>query len=598
MGFYSIFNPDVIQDVTFFKSGIPAEYGNRISSVLDFTSNPGIPSKVEVLGNIGLISANLKADIPLLNEHANLFFSIRQTYLNLILSGIRKLGLISNHSVLKNSTYDFYDINAGLTLSINNKNKLYAGSYTGDDNFNMDASEIQLNAAMNWGNKMASLSWTHQFSTQCSMVNSLVGSTYDMSMHILQNEYDLSLYSHIRDYGLKNKTTFRTDKQLIKFGFECMHHLITPNSNTASADTQVLSIPKVYSYFALENSIFFSDEIKLGSKISMVAGIRGNLYLQLGPYETYLYDSSGNVQDTLNYTAGKVIQHYWDIEPRLSFRYLLAENLALKFSYNYNNQYIHLVSTSSVAFPTDFWIPSTKLIKPLSGNQWYAGIYKEFKPLALETSMEGYYKFTNNEIAFNNDWINLFNTSPTDANLIFGKGRSYGVEFLAKKTSGKFTGWIGYTLSKTEQSFPQIENGSWFPAKYDRTHNGTCVINYTLNPKWSFSTVFVYSTGTAYTPVIGRYLIAGNIINEYGNYNSARMPDYSCLDISATYVLVNKPEKSSKLIFSIYNVLNQQNPFFIYPQSTGNVMNYTIDVESKELSIFPILPSVSWQFTY
>ncbi len=598
LGFYSIFNTDAISDVSFIKAGIPAEYGNRISSVLDFNSKPGIPSTTEVMGNIGVISSHMKVTVPLSDGIGSIFLAFRQTYLNLLLSAMKEINLIGNHSILRNSRYDFYDLNGGVYMEFNHKNKLYAGLYQGEDDFDLNAPQIDLDAIMKWGNKIASLKWAHLISPDLIMENSFYSSGYDFQMNLSQNYNNFNLTSNIQDYGYKNKFSYFNNRNKIKAGLEIIHHSITPNSSTVSADTQQLNNVKIYSYYAYENSIFLSDEYTVTNKLSFVAGLRANIYFQVGPYLNYQYDSFGNITDTLEYPTGKIIQAYHGLEPRLSVRYLVGNDASIKFSYNYNNQYIHLVSTSSVAFPTDFWIPSTKDIEPLTGNQWAAGFYKNITHTFLETSLEVYYKNTYHQLEFKNDLFQLFNNTPTDENLIFGKGRSYGVELLIRRTSGRINGWIGYTLSKTMESFAQIEQGQWFPAKYDRTHNASCIINFALNKKWSFSTVFIYSTGSAYTPVVGRYLIAGNVINQYGSYNSARMPDYSRLDISATYVLSSSKLKSSRLIFSVYNVYDRQNPFFIYPQTTGNIFNFTLNVEPGEISIFPILPSVSWQFSF
>ena len=598
LGFYSIFNTDVIKDVTLIKSGIPAEYGNRISSVMDFNSRFEIPKKTVINGNLGFISARIAANVPLFHDKGCIFFAGRSTYINLLLSIMKKVNVISGNSILRKSGYNFYDLNGGIYLNLNKNNKLILSVYNGKDDFDIEADIISLNARMAWSNGIASLTWNHLFNNHFSMENRIVKSTYDYKMDFTQSQYTFHLTSNIRDIGLKNKLYFYSDHHKIKFGFEILTHRINPNSSLLSTENQVLTIPKQYQYNSLENSIYFSDEIKLSDQVSIVTGLRGNSFSPLGPYISYNRDSEGNVSDSTAYPSGKIVNTYFGFEPRLAFRYLLSEKNSIKLSYNFNNQYIHLVNASSVSFPTDFWIPSTKKIKPQRGSQISLGYYKNFDNNNFQTSIELYYKNLTNQMEFKNSIFHVFDNTPFDENLVFGKGRSYGAELLIKKTTGRITGWIGYTLSKTEKSFAEIENKHWFPAKYDRTHDASCVINFDFSNKWIFSTVFVFSTGSAYTPVVGRFFIENNIVNIYGRYNSARMPDYHRLDISATYIITKTEVKDSRIIFSIFNVYNRQNPFFIYPQAVGSIFPLTLSVHPEEVSIFPILPSVSWQFMF
>lgn len=598
LGFYSVFNTDVVKDVTLIKSGMPAEYGNRISSVIDFNTHADIPAKIKTFGNLGLISTRLGFTTPVLHSKGSMYVAMRKTYLNLLLSGMRETNIIKSNSILHKSGYDFYDINAGMTFNLNTKDKVYLTLYRGKDDFNLNANVINLHSNMNWGNNVGSLTWTHLFNSQLLMEHRIVISGYNYQMNFTQNQFLFNLTSDILDLGYKNKFSYFKGIHKFKAGIEIVRHRITPNSSRISTEDKQLVYPDLNHYYSYENSLYFSDELKITDHIALIGGLRVNAFLHVGPYFNYQYNEQGVILDTIHYTSNKIIKSYTGLEPRCALRYLLSDDASVKFSYDLNNQYIHLVNASSVTFPTDFWIPSTRLIQPQHGYQLAAGYYRNLPSKDIEFSLEMYYKHANHQLEFNNSIIRVFDNTPTDENLIFGVGRSYGTEVLIKKNSGSLSGWIGYTLSRSERKFNEIDHGRWFAAKYDRTHDFSCVINYNLNKRWCFSSVFVFATGTAYTPVNGRYFIEKNVINQYGAYNSARMPDYHRLDISATYIITKSDSKDSRLIFSVYNVYNRLNPFFIYPQASGNFENFTLNVDPKEVSIFPVLPSISWQFSF
>jgi hypothetical protein len=570
LGFYSVFNTDIINNVTMIKSGMPAEYGNRISSVLDFHTKSSIPEKLTINGNIGLISSGLNIDLPVLKQKGAFFLAGRKTYLNAFLEGFRKMGLIKHTSILYKSRYDFYDLNGSFVLKVSNKDRLMLSSYQGEDKFVLNSEVIDLHTDMNWGNRVASLSWNHTFSDHLYMENHLIYSNYGLQMELDQEQFQFQLHSKINDIGFKNGITYMLKNHKIRTGLALIRHNIVPNSSNARSDSLNYSFGTPNHYYSYETSVFLSDEFRISSNLSIIAGFRYNSFYHIGPFNDY------TSKDSTSYGKSDLVKNYNGPDFRLTARYLMSESASLKFSFNSNNQYVNLVNASSVSFPTDFWIPSSKLIKPI----------------------EVYYKVSSNQIEFNKGILNSVDNTPLDQNLIFGKGRAYGCELFIRKTSGKLNGWISYTISRTEKSFNDIENGRWFPAKYDRLHDVSVVTNYQYNAKWSFSLVFVYATGSAYTPVVGRYFIANNLLNQYGRYNSARMPAYHRLDIAATHILKKTDKTESRLIFSVYNVYNRHNPFFVYPEASGSLDKLSLTVEPKEVSIFPVLPSISWQFSF
>jgi outer membrane receptor for ferrienterochelin and colicin len=596
LGFYSVFNTDIVNEVTLIKSGMPAEFGNRISSVLEFSSKRTIPKQVSTTGNIGLISSKANVDIPLFDKHGALFLAARKTYLNSLLDVFRNAGLIKSSSILYKTGYDFYDLNGSLVLAPTKKDRIFLSTYKGDDWFVLNSNVIDLHANMDWGNQIASLSWNHFFHSNLYIDNYLTYSGYGLNMTLKMSQYNLDLQSGINDYGYKNRVTWVLNKHKLRTGLALIRHNIRPNSSSVASDSLTLNLGTTNLYKSYELSYYLSDEVNLTEKLGISAGLRFNSFYHVGPFTDYLLNSQGDISDTIHYRNGQVIKNYNAPEVRLSARYLLSSGMSLKLSFNTNNQYVHLVNVSNITFPTDFWIPSSRLIKPQTGNQWTVGVYKNF--LNLETSVEVYYKTFRNQIEFYKGIFNAANNTPLDENLIFGKGRAYGAELLVRKTIGKFTGWFGYTFSRTEKSFPAIEDGRWFPARYDRPHDVSVVVNYVFNQRWTFSAVFVFASGNTYTPIVGRYIVTNNVVNQYGSYNSARMPAYHRLDLSATCLLKKTDKFTSTLNFSVLNAYDRHNPFFIYPEATGDISKYTMKVEPKEVSIFPILPSVSWQFSF
>jgi hypothetical protein len=601
LGFYSVFNSDVISSVKVFKSGISAEYGNRLSSVMEFNTSEKMPTNICTKGNIGVLSVKVGVDIPIITNKLFISLAARKTYLNSWLDLFKEKKILKPRSILYKSRYSFYDLNSSLVAVLPRNNKLSLSFYNGKDIFKLNSGTLDFDADLNWGNNVGSLTWNKSCNQNIDIQSCLIYSGYRFNMDFSQNQFKYNLNSEIYDYGFKNKILYNVQNQNIIIGLAFIHHNVAPNTSSATTDNIALNLGTLNRYYSTESSIYISDKISLNKRTDFSIGFRGNSYSQLGNFSEYVYDESGNVTDTIQYKKGECIKTYWGGDIRSSFRYLLKDNLSLKISFDSNHQYLHLINSSSVAFPADFWVGSSRNIKPQHGYQWASGIYYFAKKPKINISVELYYKIFSHQIEFKNGIFNissLYNTGSFERNLIFGKGRAYGVEFLIQKSYGKFSGWIGYTLSRTEKSFEAIENSRWFLAKYDRPHDLSVVSNYQLNTKWTFSAVFVFSSGTTYTPVIGRYFLGNNVINEYGSYNSARMPAYHRCDISATLLLKKTERTESKINFSVYNVYNRHNPFFIYPKSTGDLTKYSLKVEEKKISIFPILPSISWEFQF
>ena len=341
----------------------------------------------------------------------------------------------------------------------------------------------------------------------------------------------------------------------------------------------------------METAAYIQDEIKLGSKFNVQLGMRYSRFSQVGPYTSKLNGSE--------YGAWSPVTTYDGWEPRAALRWQLRPSASLKAAVTFTNQYIHLVSNSASTLPTDVWVPSTEVVKPQQGIQYALGVFKNWKDNSLETSVEVYFRDLANQIDYRDSYVNNLSNDVED-DFVFGVGRAYGAEFFLRKSKGDLNGWIGYTISRSERSFSAIEEGRWYPTTFDRTHDVSVVANYRLNDRWSFGGVVVYGTGRAYTPVNGVYLIGQDLVTEYGPRNSSRLEPYHRLDISATYVPAKSAQKrfQGSWTFSVYNVYNHRNPYFTYTNIDTNLATGEAQAKAYKVSIFPVIPSVTWNFKW
>ncbi|HAN76512.1 MAG TPA: hypothetical protein DCQ31_01435 [Bacteroidales bacterium] len=457
-----------------------------------------------------------------------------------------------------------------------------------------------MNAEIPWGNATVSTRWNHLFTDKLFLNTTLVYSTYDFSFGAKLDNFELKLLSGITDWNAKtNLTWIPNTEHTVKTGFDYIRHKFRPGTFSAKIGAVNISPNDVAEQFAHEFAAYISDEWKPSERFSVQAGLRATAFMQVGPFKRYLKNEFDINTDTIVYGEGDNIVTYKHLEPRLAARFILNEKSSIKASFTQNYQYIHLASISSGSMPTDLWVPSSELVKPQFGVQYAAGYFYNFADNTYETSVELYYKQYENQIEYKDGVTPGDNIGDnTDNAFVFGSGESYGAEFFIKKGSGRFTGWIGYTWSKTERTFPDINFGKTFPAKYDSRHDLSIVLNYDFTKRLNASVVFVYSTGNALTLPIGRYLVEGSIISEYGARNGYRMPAYHRADLSATYLLKKGKFFESNLNFSVYNVYNRKNPYFIFFETEGTIQDGDLKTTAKQISLFPILPSISWNFKF
>ena len=579
MGFFSVFNSDAIKDISVYKGNEPAEYGGRLSSALDIKMNDGNNKKISVNGGIGLISSRLTVEGPLLSDKGSFIVSARRTYADLFLK-------LSKDTTFNQAQLYFYDINAKANYKINSNNRVFLSGYFGKDVLGLGNT-----FGINWGNSTGTLRWNHLFSDRLFSNTSLIFSNYDYRINIT-NGIELNIISRIQDFSIKQDFEFFLgSNNTIKFGFNAIHHKIIPGVITASSTVDMKTLTNK---FAWENSFYVSHQYSFSDKFSMEYGARVSAFSSMGPGNFYTYDSLGAPVDTTYYKAGKLVKTYINIEPRVTFNYILNQQSSVKASYSRNVQNLHLISNSTSGNPTDLWIPSSNNVKPEIADQVSLGYYRNFNDNMYEFSAEVYYKYLQNQIDYKNGAELNFNEN-VESQILFGSGRAYGLELFLKKKYGRFNGWISYDLSRTERKFEAINNGSYYPARQDRTHDISIVGMYELSKRWILSATWVYNTGNAVTFPSGKYEIDGKTIMLYSLRNASRMPAYHRLDIGATWIVKKTPKFESSWTFSLYNTYGQENAYTITFQNNEDDPSKT---EAIQTTLFRFVPSFSYNFKF
>lgn len=580
-GFFSVFNSDAIKNAKMIKGSMPAEYGGRISSVLDIKMKEGNNKHWQFSGGIGLISSRLSVEGPIVKDKGSFLISGRRTYADLFIP-------LAGDESLNDSKLYFYDLNLKANYSLGRKDKLFLSGY-----FGRDVLGYKDEFGFDWGNITGTLRWNHLFSDKLFSNTSFIVSDYNYSVSIQSGDNDFTITSGIRDLNFKSDFQyFFNSENRFKFGVIGFYHTILPGE-IESVGGNVNSF-KVDNRYGLELAGYLSHEVDLSHRLSLNYGLRYSHYLNLGPGNVYTYDESGFPNSVTSYDDGEIISNDGGLEPRITGTYLLDETSSLKASYTRNLQYIHLVSSSATSTPIDVWLPTTETVKPEIADQVSLGYFKNFNNNAYETSVEIYYKDLKNQIEYKNGADIYFNEL-IESQLVFGKGRSYGAEFLFRKNVGNFTGWLSYTLSKTERKFDDIDNGNPFPAKQDRTHDISITAIYKLNNIWTFSANWIYYTGDAVTFPSGKYSVDGNTLNLYTERNGYRFPDYHRLDLGATLLLSKSKTSEMSLTFSIYNAYGRRNAYMIMFRENQDNPAYT---EAVRIALFSFVPSITFNFSF
>lgn len=603
LGFFSIFNGEAVKNIEVIKGGIPAEYGGRLSSVIAVDTREGNKDSIKGSGGIGLISSRVSLEGPIIKGKSSFIVSARRTYIDQVAK------LVAKDSIGDNG-YFFYDVNVKADYQINKNNALYLTFYIGKDKFSFvdnddDGPDRRFNAI--WGNTIVGLTWKQQLNRKLKQELSIVRNDFNLDSKVAFGTNGFLFSSGLTDYQLKNDWVYTADSWIKwKAGLLYTRHAFRPGAGSSNAGIQEFK-STVSDQYAREAAAYLSTDINITPRLNIIAGLRYSYFDQIGPTERVLYGPDGApTGQTERYGKGQSIASYHHPEPRFSALYRLPGKASIKLSYTRTIQYLHLATTSAATFPSDLWVPSGSIIQPAKAQQIAAGYFKDLGNGAWEMNVEAYYKTMSNQLEFKPGARLLLNQN-MEGEMIFGKGEAYGLEFFLQKKTGKLTGWIGYTLSRTERTFADMNNGKAFPYRYDRTHDVSVVANYTLSKKWEASAVFVYGTGNALTMPTGRFVY--NIgynpeerepvftsINQYDKINDYRMPAYHRMDIAFTYT--PKPQSTKRFRsswnFSLYNIYNRYNPYFIYLDVEEDEQT----IKGKKVFLFPILPGITWNFKF
>lgn len=585
LGFFSVFNSDAIKNTTLIKGGMPSNYGGRLSSVLDIQMKEGNNKQFSAEGGIGLISSRLTLQGPIIKERTSFIISGRRTYIGDLLQPALK------GSSFEGSNYYFYDLNMKINHKFSDKDRLYFSAYFGRDILKFNQPKRDFRFDLPYGNSTGTLRWNHVFNNKLFFNLAAVYNDYNFSFEGGQEDFNFKLFSGVKDYNLKlDFDYFPNVNHSIKYGLNYTYHTLTPNTASATngeVDFNTSFKPK----YANEIGLYILDDIKINNKLGLNLGVRYSIFSQLGPYTSKL---TGKVYDRFDSAIT-----YSGFEPRASFKYNTSESSSIKGAVTLTNQFLHLVSNSSSTLPADIWVPSTEIVKPQKGVQYALGFFKNFADDTYETSVEVYYRGLRNQIDYADDYVTDITKEVEDA-FVFGKGRAYGAEFFVKKSTGRLNGWLGYTLSRTERSFDKIEQGRWYPAVYDRTHDLSLVVNYQLSKKFELGGIFVFGTGKLFTPINGFFFTEQQLNLFYGPRNSQRLDPYHRMDISITYT--PKPDSKKKWRgswnLSFYNLYNRKNPFFINFDVKSDFEKGTTKIEGSKITIFPLIPSLSYNFKF
>jgi outer membrane receptor protein involved in Fe transport len=581
LGFFSTFNSDAIKDVSVYKGDMPAQYGGRLSSLLDIKMKDGNDKDYVVSGGIGLISSRLNVQGPIVKNKGSFMVSARRTYADLFLK-------LSSDSDVNQSILYFYDLNAKANYQINENNRVYLSGYFGKDDLGYGHQ-----FGIQWGNSTATLRWNHIFNNKLFSNTSFILSNYNYNISINQTTNKLTILSRIKDLNLKEDVQyFAGSRNKVNLGFNIKRHVFTPGNIKTSATSSYnsLILPDKY---AFDGAAYLADEWQATDDLKLNAGLRVSYFAITGPGDFYTYDSSGSIKNTQTFAKGKIVKSYLNPQPRLAATFQLNDNSSLKASYSRNVQNLHLLTNSTGSNPTDLWIPSSNNVKPEIADQYSAGYYRNIDN-KFDFSAEVYYKNLQNQIDYKNGALLVANQL-VESQLVFGKGRAYGLELYFKKKYGKLNGWISYTLSRTEKKIDGINKNAWYPANQDQTHNIAIVGIYRLNKKWTISSDFVFNTGNAVTWPSGKYDVNGRTVYYYTERNGYRMPPNHRMDVSATLEGKKKKKFESSWTFSVYNLYGRQNPYFVQFQDDPSNPEKT---QAVQYSLFRWVPSVTYNFKF
>lgn len=581
LGFFSVFNSDVVNDVKLYKGGVPANFGGRSSSVLDVRMREGNSEHFSASGGLGLISSRLTLEGPIVKSKSSFLLSGRRTYADLFL-------LLADNEILRKSKLYFYDLNAKIHVDFGDKDRLFLSGYLGRDALKTDI------MGFDWGNKVGTMRWFHKFSPRFVSNTSLIYNDYDYKT-AANLDFSFDLKAGVIGQNVKQRFIwYINNDNTVSFGVEATRYLFKPgNLKLVLPDDNVQSFDASKKQ-GIETAAYISNEQKVGSRFSIGYGLRVSGFTRVGKGTEYQFDVKGELADSSMYGEGEFYSPYWYVEPRLNTSLILNENASIKAGYNRLSQYVHLLQNATSGTPVDLWVPSSPNVKPQLADQVSLGFFRNFNNHIYQFSAETYYKWMYNQIDYKTGAEIILNEM-VEGELLYGSGKAYGLELMLEKAEGKLTGWISYTLSRSLKQIDGINNNYWYPARQDRIHDFAIVGIYRLNPKWTISANWIYYTGNAVTFPAGKYYFDGKTVNLYTERNGYRMPDYHRLDIGTTWLLAEKNNYRSELNFSVYNAYGHKNAFnYIFTEDPDNQGK----TKTVMVYLFSVLPSVTWNFKF
>lgn len=592
-GLFSVFNADVIKDSELYKGGIPARFGGRLSSILDVRTKDGNNRAYDVSGGIGLLASRIAVEGPIKKEKSSFIVSGRRSYVDGFLKAAGENNLVH-----------FYDLNAKVNFRSSNRNRFFVALYAGRDVFRFDE-----NFAFAWGNMTGTLRWNHLFNDRLFSNTSIILSNFDYNLELKDPAQGFRWISNLQEYSFKNDLSYALNKDNeLAFGYHLTGRRFSPGKISPNTSGSIFQVTTLQHMYALDHALYVSNMQRVNDRLTLDYGVRLSIFQNIGPGDVYLYeDPKDNINinriDTLHYDRWESIRTYVHLQPRFAVRYILKEGQSLKLSYNRMVQNTHLISSGTAPVPFNTWNPSNYYLKPQVADQIAGGYFRNFKENEYAFSIEAYYKDINNVTDFA-DNAQIFFNEDLSTEYRQGDAWAYGLELLVNKNLGALTGMASYTWSKTMRKVDGVNLGHAFVANYDRRHVFNVQAAYDFNDKWSFGGSFTYSTGRPLTLPAGKY--------EYGNYNADvlterngyRLPDFHRLDLSVTL----NPRKNAtrkwkgQWIFSVYNAYNRKNPFTIYTRTKqdkdGNILGDGSEKEARLIYLFPILPSVTYNFKF
>jgi hypothetical protein len=615
LGFFSVFNADALKDATIYKGGIPSKYGGRLSSVLDIRMREGNNKKFNATGGIGLLSSRLTLEAPIGKVHedgakGSFLLSARRSYADIFLP-------LSSDTVINRSKLFFYDLNFRSNYRLSSKDRIFFSGYFGRDRI-----DVPNGFGNSWGNVTSTLRWNHLFGPKLFMNMSAIYSNYDYEITFYPgNSFQWS--SSLSNVNLKADFDYYAgEKHEIKFGIGSILYQFNPGNINPFGASSTINPTNNKEKRALESYAYVQDNFRISDRLTILYGLRISQFAQLANDSIPIYENGkavifnsginnyvrGTVSSYENYNKNELLNNSFGFEPRLSLNYQVNDMSSIKLGYNRMYQYIHLLSTATSPTPLDIYTPSSSFIEPQIADQIASGYFRNFKDNTYEFSVEAYYKWMQNQFDFIDGASPIFNNSP-ETIILNGDARSYGLEFMVRKSEGRFTGWISYTLSKAERRTPGVDggrginNGAYYSTNYDKPHNVAITGNYTISEKWSISANFIYQSGRPATYPESKYSFNGLSIPEYSERNAYRLPDYHRFDIAATLKGKQTKRWKSQWVFGIYNVYNRQNAANITFKETLTNNNSetglgTGNNKAYKLTYFGFVPSISYEFKF